>query len=98
MSEDQFLQAVRRSLSVIETELLQVAPSLPNNEIFELMYRRFHTLAGAASLMAFPSIEQPAQDGEDLLGKMLDGEAQPSEQTLSFLRYLLKRLWHATGN
>lgn len=98
MPEEQFFQEVKRHLLRIEAELVQVAPLLSNTEHIEHMYRQFHTLAGAASLMGFPFIGGVAQEGELLLEKLLDGEAHVTSQTASFFHRVLKQLWWAIEN
>lgn len=101
-SEDQFWEEVRLHLSEIEENLLQLArlptdqsaqPSA-DNERLERMYRDIHTIAGAASMMNFPHIMQVASEMEERLAETLDGQRQLTEQTLEFLRYMLKQLWH----
>lgn len=91
--EDQFLKEVRLKLLEIEAEISQLAQLLTNDEIVEQMYRQVHTIAGVASIMDFPLITQVAHEMEELLGEILDGQEQLTEQTLRFLQRMLKRLW-----
>jgi len=91
--EDQFLEEVRQRLSEIEENLLQLAQLPADNQRIEQIYRDFHTIAAAASMMNFPHIMQVASEVEELLAERVNGRAYPAEQTLQFLHRALKQLW-----
>jgi len=82
---EQFLAESRELLEIIGQKLMQLEES-PNDRLtIDDLFRSVHTLKGNSGLFTFPEMTRVLHAGEDLLGKVRNGE-------MTFSRELADRL------
>jgi two-component system chemotaxis sensor kinase CheA len=85
---EQFLSESRELLEGIGQKLMQLEDS-PNDRLtIDDLFRSVHTLKGNSGLFTFPEMTRVLHAGEDLLGKVRNGE-------MTFSRELADRLLDA---
>jgi len=71
---EQFLAESRELLEIIGQKLMQLEES-PNDRLtIDDLFRSVHTLKGNSGLFTFPEMTRVLHAGEDLLGKVRNGE------------------------
>jgi len=85
---EQFLLESRELLEVIGQKLMQLEDSPNDRRMIDDLFRSVHTLKGNSGLFTFPEMTRVLHAGEDLLGKVRNGE-------MTFSRELADRLLDA---
>ncbi|MGA2888193.1 MAG: Hpt domain-containing protein [Terracidiphilus sp.] len=85
---EQFLSESRELLEGIGQKLMQLEDSPNDRRVIDDLFRSVHTLKGKSGLFTFPEMTRVLHAGEDLLGKVRNGE-------MAFSRELADRLLDA---
>ncbi|HEY1256107.1 MAG TPA: chemotaxis protein CheA [Terracidiphilus sp.] len=85
---DQFLSEARELLERIGQKLMQLEDEPSDQGLINELFRMVHTLKGNSGLFTFPEMTRVLHAGEDLLGKVRNGE-------MAFSRELADRLLDA---
>jgi two-component system chemotaxis sensor kinase CheA len=85
---EQFLSESRELLEGIGQKLMQLEDSPNDRRVIDDLFRSVHTLKGNSGLFTFPEMTRVLHAGEDLLGKVRNGE-------MIFSRELADRLLDA---
>ncbi|HEX8926535.1 MAG TPA: Hpt domain-containing protein, partial [Terriglobales bacterium] len=94
-----FVPEVEEHLQVI-TECLLALEANPNSDDINRLFRAMHTIKGSAAQVGMQRISRVAHKAEDLIGKLRDGELNPSAQivdlcldSVDILKKLVYRQW-----
>ena len=99
----EFLTETSESLAVLDVELVKLEQSPNDPELLSNIFRLVHTIKGTCGFIGLPRLETVAHAGENLLGKVRDGELAVTPEAVSLIlecldcvRSLLRAL-EATG-
>jgi two-component system chemotaxis sensor kinase CheA len=70
----EFLVETYENLEQLDSDLVSLEKNPPPREALSRIFRTLHTIKGSCSFLGFPHLEKLAHAGEDLLGKLRDGE------------------------
>ena len=94
-----FVPEVEEHLQTI-TDCLLALEANPNAEDIHRLFRSMHTIKGSAAQVGWQRIATIAHRAEDLVGRLRDGELQPSAtivdlclETVDVLKKLIYRQW-----
>jgi chemosensory pili system protein ChpA (sensor histidine kinase/response regulator) len=94
-----FVPEVEEHLQTI-TDCLLALEANPNEEDIHRLFRALHTIKGSAAQVGWQRIATIAHHAEDLVGRLRDGELQPSAtiidlclETVDVLKKLINRQW-----
>jgi len=85
---EQFLSEARELLEGVGQKLMQLEDAPSDQDLINELFRMVHTLKGNSGLFTFPEMTRVLHVGEDLLGKVRNGE-------MVFSRELADRLLDA---
>ena len=85
---EQFLSESHEILEGVSQKLMQLEDSPNDQDVINELFRMVHTLKGNSGLFTFPEMTRVLHAGEDLLGKVRNGE-------MTFSRELADRLLDA---
>jgi two-component system chemotaxis sensor kinase CheA len=71
----EFLVESHENLDQLDTDLVGLEESATPAEALGRIFRTLHTIKGSSSFLRFPHLEAVSHAGENLLGKLRDGEA-----------------------
>jgi two-component system chemotaxis sensor kinase CheA len=70
----EFLIESHENLDQLDTDLVGLEKAAEPREALGRIFRALHTIKGSCSFLGFPRLEAVAHAGEDLLGKLRDGQ------------------------
>ncbi len=95
----EFLTETSESLSTLDVELVKLEQNPNDPDILSNIFRLVHTIKGTCGFLGLPRLEAVAHAGENVLGKIRDGElvVTPDAVTLVLesidtIKYLLSEL------
>ena len=95
----EFLTETSESLSTLDVELVKLEQNPNDPDILSNIFRLVHTIKGTCGFLGLPRLEAVAHAGENVLGKIRDGElvVTPPAVTLVLesidtIKYLLSEL------
>lgn len=80
-----FLVEAKDGIAKMEEEFIELEKDKGNLEIIKSLFRTMHSLKGASGFFGFKSLEGIAHFAEDILGKVRDGEIEPTEEVIDIL-------------
>ncbi|BAU22951.1 ATPase [Caldimicrobium thiodismutans] len=80
-----FLVEAKDGIAKMEEEFIELEKDKGNLEIIKSLFRTMHSLKGASGFFGFKSLEGIAHFAEDILGKIRDGEIEPTEEVIDIL-------------
>ena len=81
----EFLTESGESIAVLDGELVKLEKDPNNPELLGEIFRVVHTVKGTCGFLGLPRLEAVAHAGEDVLGKIRDGELHVTEPIVSLI-------------
>lgn len=81
----EFLTETTENLNVLDIELVRLEQEPNNKEILSNIFRLMHTIKGTSGFLGLPRLESVAHAGENILGKVRDGELIVTPQAISLV-------------
>jgi two-component system chemotaxis sensor kinase CheA len=70
----EFLTETNEGLAVLDVELVKLEQNPNDHELLSNIFRLMHTIKGTCGFLGLPRLEAVAHAGENVLGKIRDGE------------------------
>ena len=100
----EFIIETNESLSVLDEQLVVFEQNPKDTDTLSNIFRLLHTIKGTCGFLGLPRLEKVAHAGEDVLGKIRDGELDVSPEAVTLvlkcldqIRALVEEL-EASGN
>ncbi len=81
----EFLTETAESLAVLDVELVKLEQNPNDPELISNIFRLVHTIKGTCGFLGLPRLESVAHAGENVLGKLRDGEIEVSATAVSLI-------------
>ena len=81
----EFITETSESLSVLDLELVKLEQNPNDREILGNIFRLVHTVKGTCGFLGLPRLESVAHAGENVLGKIRDGELEVTPLAISLV-------------
>lgn len=95
----EFLTETNESLAELDVELVQLEQNPNDKDLLGNIFRLMHTIKGTCGFLGLPRLESVAHAGENVLGKLREGELEVTPQAVTLIlecldniRALLERL------
>ncbi len=95
----EFLTETNESLAELDVELVRLEQNPNDKDLLGNIFRLMHTIKGTCGFLGLPRLESVAHAGENVLGKVRDGELEVTPQAVTLIlecldsiRALLERL------
>ncbi len=88
----EFLTETNESLETLDVELVKLEQNPNDPELLSNIFRLMHTIKGTCGFLGLPRLESVAHSGENVLGKLRDGELETSSQAVSLILESLDRI------
>ena len=88
----EFLTETNEALDVTDVELVKLEQEPDNPDILGNIFRLVHTIKGTSGFLGLPRLETVAHAGEDVLGKIRDGEIKVSPDVITLVLEALDRI------
>src|SRR3546814_10555948 len=88
----EFLTETNESLAELDVELVRLEQNPNDKALLGNIFRLMHTIKGTCGFLGLPRLESVAHAGENVLGKVRDGELEVtrSEEHTSELQSLMR--------
>jgi len=81
----EFLTETTENLSVLDVELVRLEQNPNDPELLGNIFRLVHTIKGTCGFLGLPRLESVAHAGENVLGKIRDGELEVTPEAVSLI-------------
>src|SRR5689334_23444239 len=81
----EFLTESTESLAAVATDLVRLEQSPDDPTIVGNIFRLVHTIKGTCGFLGLPRLEKVAHAGENVLGKIRDGELKATPPIVSII-------------
>jgi two-component system chemotaxis sensor kinase CheA len=81
----EFITETSESLSVLDQELVKLEQNPNDKQILGNIFRLVHTVKGTCGFLGLPRLESVAHAGENVLGKIRDGELEVTPLAISLV-------------
>src|SRR4030088_1506987 len=81
----EFLTETNENISVLDSELVKLEQNPNDPELLGNIFRLVHTIKGTCGFLGLPRLESVAHAGENVLGKVRDGELTVSPAAVSLI-------------
>ena len=88
----EFRTETNEALDVTDVELVKLEQEPDNPDILGNIFRLVHTIKGTSGFLGLPRLETVAHAGEDVLGKIRDGEIEVSPDVITLVLEALDRI------
>lgn len=88
----EFITETSESLAVLDQELVKLEQNPNDQAILGNIFRLVHTIKGTCGFLGLPRLESVAHAGENVLGKIRDGEIEVTNDTISIVLEALDRI------
>jgi two-component system chemotaxis sensor kinase CheA len=88
----EFIEETTESLSLLDSELIRFEQNPNDQEILGNIFRLVHTIKGTCGFLGLPRLESVAHAGENVLGKIRDGELGVTQEAISLVLEALDRI------
>ncbi len=88
----EFLTETNESLSVLDVELVKLEQNPNNPDLLSNIFRLMHTIKGTCGFLGLPRLEAVAHAGENVLGKVRDGELEVTPGAVSLILECLDQI------
>ncbi len=88
----EFLTETNESLSVLDVEIVRLEQNPNDPELIGNIFRLMHTIKGTCGFLGLPRLESVAHAGEDVLGKVRDGQLEVTADTVSLILECLDKI------
>ncbi len=93
----EFLTETNESLGVLDVELVKLEQNPNDPELLGNIFRLMHTIKGTCGFLGLPRLESVAHAGENVLGKVRDGDLEASSEAVSLILECLDRIREILG-
>ncbi len=88
----EFLTETSENLAVLDVELVKLEQNPNDAELLGNIFRLVHTVKGTCGFLGLPRLESVAHAGENVLGKVRDGELEVTPEAVSLILECLDRI------
>ncbi|MGB8274135.1 MAG: chemotaxis protein CheW [Alphaproteobacteria bacterium] len=88
----EFLTETTENLSVLDVELVRLEQNPNDPELLGNIFRLVHTIKGTCGFLGLPRLESVAHAGENVLGKIRDGDLEVTPKAISLVLAALDRI------
>ena len=81
----EFVTEATESLGLLDQELVRFEQNPNDGSILQNIFRVMHTIKGTCGFLGLPRLEKVAHAGEDVLGKVRDGEIEVSPAMVTLI-------------
>ncbi|NIA69499.1 response regulator [Pelagibius litoralis] len=81
----EFLTETNESLAELDVELVQLEQNPNDQELLGNIFRLMHTIKGTCGFLGLPRLESVAHAGENVLGKVRDGEMEVTPESVTVI-------------
>jgi two-component system chemotaxis sensor kinase CheA len=89
---NEFLTETNESLSVLDVELVKLEQNPNDPDLLSNIFRLMHTIKGTCGFLGLPRLEAVAHAGENILGKVRDGELEVTPEAVSLILECLDQI------
>ena len=82
---NEFLTETSESLAVLDVELVKFEQDPGDTGILSNIFRLVHTIKGTSGFLGLPRLEAVAHAGEDVLGKIRDGDLEVTPEAVTLI-------------
>ncbi|WP_119301892.1 chemotaxis protein CheW [Dongia deserti] len=94
----EFLTETSENLAVLDVELVKLEQNPNDMELLGNIFRLVHTVKGTCGFLGLPRLESVAHAGENILGKLRDGELVASPEAITAVLECLDRIRSIMGD
>lgn len=88
----EFLTETSENLAVLDLELVKLEQNPNDHELLSNIFRLVHTVKGTCGFLGLPRLEAVAHAGENVLGKLRDGELVATSEAVTLILECLDRI------
>lgn len=88
----EFLTETTESIAALDNDLVSLEQQPDNPELLSRIFRTMHTIKGTCGFIGLPRLEKVAHAGENVLGKIRDGELVVSGDIITVILECLDRI------
>ena len=88
----EFLTETNEGLGVLDVELVKLEQNPNDPELLSNIFRLMHTIKGTCGFLGLPRLESVAHSGENILGRVRDGELEVTAEAVSLILECLDRI------
>ncbi|MEO3429399.1 chemotaxis protein CheW [Pelagibius sp. CAU 1746] len=81
----EFLTETNESLAELDVELVQLEQNPNDKDLLGNIFRLMHTIKGTCGFLGLPRLESVAHAGENVLGKLRDGELEVTPEAVTLI-------------
>ncbi len=81
----EFLTETNEGLAVLDVELVQLEQNPNDEELLGNIFRLMHTIKGTCGFLGLPRLESVAHAGENVLGKIREGNLEVTPEAVSLI-------------
>lgn len=94
----EFLTETSENLSVLDLELVKLEQNPNDHELLSNIFRLVHTVKGTCGFLGLPRLEAVAHAGENILGRLRDGELVATSEAVTLILECLDRIRSIMGD
>lgn len=94
----EFLTETNENLAVLDVELVKLEQNPNDSELLSNIFRLVHTVKGTCGFLGLPRLESVAHAGENVLGKVRDGELEVTAEAVTLILACLDRIRTIMGD
>ncbi|MBL8710584.1 MAG: chemotaxis protein CheW [Rhodospirillaceae bacterium] len=94
----EFLTETNENLAVLDVELVKLEQNPNDSELLSNIFRLVHTVKGTCGFLGLPRLESVAHAGENVLGKVRDGELDVTAEAVTLILACLDRIRTIMGD
>lgn len=88
----EFLCETNESLSTLDVELVRLESDTNDTALLASIFRLMHTIKGTCGFLGLPRLEKVAHSGENVLGKIRDGELSVTPAAVTMILKSIDRI------
>jgi len=88
----EFLTETNEGLAVLDLELVKLEQNPNDQELLSNIFRLMHTIKGTCGFLGLPRLESVAHAGENVLGKIREGQLEVSPTAVSLILECLDQI------
>lgn len=89
---NEFLTETNENMDVLDVELVKLEQNPNDPELLGNIFRLVHTIKGTCGFLGLPRLESVAHAGENILGKIRDGEIEVTPDAVSLVLQCLDQI------
>ena len=94
---NEFLTETNESIAVLDVKLVELERNPDSPDLLANIFRLVHTIKGTCGFLGLPRLEKVAHAGENVLGKVRDGELKADQETVTLILESLDRIKELVG-